>query len=118
VFFIKFILYCSEQHLARTTTVKTISKFRVRQKLQVISKLGDRHVVLGQKRSGVAECFFIVRDNFERVLQSNPSIPVDAEVQRNKETGLVSVVNHSDEKLPLCDFANNITQNVGTSASC
>merc|ERR1711935_707315 len=74
--------------------------------LQVISKLGDRHVVLGQKRSGVAECFFIVRDNFERVLQSNPSIPVDAEVQRNKETGLVSVVNHSDEKLPLCDFAN------------
>ena len=77
--------------------MKTISKFRVRQKLQVISKLGDRHVVLGQKYSGVAECFFIVRDNFERVLQSNPSIPVDAEVQRNKETGLVSVVNHSDE---------------------
>ncbi|MCZ8531221.1 hypothetical protein [Alteromonas sp. PRIM-21] len=98
--------------------MKTISKFRVRQKLQVISKLGDRHVVLGQKRSGVAECFFIVRDNFERVLQSNPSITVDAEVQRNKETGLVSVVNHSDEKLPLYDFANNITQNVGTSTSC
>jgi len=83
-------------YLTRTTTVKTISKFRVRQKLQVVTNLGNEHVVLGQKHKGISERFFVVHSNFERVLQNSSFISVDAELQRDTKTGQVSLVNHTD----------------------
>ncbi|WOI39328.1 hypothetical protein R1T43_09960 [Alteromonas sp. CI.11.F.A3] len=98
--------------------MKTISKFRVRQKLQVISKLGDSHVVLGQKCKGITDRFFIVRDNFERILEVNSSISVDAELQRDTKTGRVRVIEHNDIRLPLNDIKNNFALNTGVSVSC
>ena len=92
---------CSWVYLTRTTTVKTISKFRIRQKLHVVTKLGDKHVVLGQKHKGIAERFFVVRSNFERVLQNSQFISVDAELQRDTKTGQVSLVNHTDIDVPI-----------------
>lgn len=97
--------------------MKTISKFRVRQKFQVITKVGDKHVVLGQKQKGIAERFFVVRSNFERVLQNNPFISVDAELQRDTKTGQVSLVNHAGTDVPVVEFANSIASN-GVCASC
>jgi hypothetical protein len=79
--------------------MKTISKYRVLNKLKVIAALGSEHVILGEKYQGVVRRFFVVRNNFESVLQSSSSVEVDAEVQCNGEVSNVQIIRHSDAVL-------------------
>jgi hypothetical protein len=92
--------------------MKTISKFRVQQELQVITTLGDSHVVLGQKNVSVFERFFVVRNNFESALASSSSVVVDAEMQRDTRTGRVSFVNYSGESHQLEDLVKSLSGQV------
>ena len=71
---------------------KTISKFRVSQKLQFVCELVGDHVVLGQKNPSIGWRFFVVPSNFEQILKARSSVDVEAEIQQNRATGEFEVI--------------------------
>ncbi len=71
---------------------KTISKYRVSQKLQFVCELGGDHVVLGQKKPSAGRRFFVVPSNFEQILNVRSSVDVEAEIQQNRVTGEFEVI--------------------------